>query len=280
MPARPASSARTAPPKPGAGPRPVDRTLPLPLWAQVYEDLRRRLDNGEFPDVFPGELTLVDEYGVSRQTIREALRRLRAAGIVTAERGRASRIARPAEIDQPLGALYSLFAAVEAAGLQQRSVVRALDLRADGVIADHLGLEGSTPLLYLERLRLADDEPLAVDRVWLPADVAAPLLDADFTHTSLYGELAARCGVRLTGGRERIRAVIPTRAERALLGIGGDVAALAIDRVGLVGERVLEYRTTLVRGDRFTVSAEFSARTGYRLGIAGTLSPLRADQAE
>ncbi|MGH3930251.1 MAG: GntR family transcriptional regulator, partial [Pseudonocardiaceae bacterium] len=125
---------------PNSGPRAVDRASALPLWAQVHADLRRRLDANEFTGTFPGELTLVAEYAVSRHTVREALRRLRSEGIVTAERGRAPRVAGPAVIEQPLGALYSLFASVEAAGQVQRSIVRALDVRTDGIVAARLGI--------------------------------------------------------------------------------------------------------------------------------------------
>ncbi|MFC5996461.1 GntR family transcriptional regulator [Pseudonocardia hispaniensis] len=249
------------------GPRPVDRDHPLPLWAQILADLRRRLDVGEFTDAFPGELALVAEYGVSRHTVREALRRLREDGTVVAGRGMTPRLAGPIEIEQPLGAVYSLFSAVEATGHVQRSVVRHLDVRADGVMATRLGLEESVPLVYLERLRLADEEPLALDRVWLPAQLARPLLDVDFTRTALYDEYARRCGVRLTGGEEHIRAVIPTAAERKLLGIGQGTAAFAIDRLGCARDRPVEWRNTLVRGDRFGVSAQFSARDGYQLGL-------------
>ena len=145
---------------------------PLPLWAQLRADLLRRLEAGAFGEAFPGELALVAEYEVSRQTVRAALRELRADGVIVAERGRRPRLAGPARITQPLGALYSLFASVEAAGLRQASIVRARDLRADGVVADRLGLEASTPLFRLERLRLAGGEPLALDTVWLPAEIA------------------------------------------------------------------------------------------------------------
>lgn len=252
-----------------SGRRPVDRASALPLWAQVYADLQRRLDDGEFTGAFPGELALVAEYAVSRHTVREALRRLRFAGIVVAERGRAPRVAPPQVIEQPLGALYSLFASVEAAGQVQRSVVRALDIRADAAVAARLALAESTPLLYLERLRLAAEAPLAVDRVWLPASLAAPLLEADFTHTALYGELARRCGLRLSGGREHLRAVVPTSAECAALGIGDGIGAFAIERLACSGDHPVEWRYTLIRGDRFTVSAQFSARNGYRLAGAG-----------
>lgn len=229
-----------------------------PLWAQLLADLRRRVAEGEFSEAFPGELALVEQYAVSRHTVREALRRLRADGTVTAARGRRPRLADP-DVVQPLGALSTLFAAVEARGLEQRSVVRALDLRRDGTVAVRLGLEESTPLVHLERLRLAGDEPLALDRVWLPADVARPLLSVDFTRTALYDELLAHCGRRLTGGREQVRAVLPSSGERDLLAVPAGVALLAVERTGWSHDRPLEHRHTLVRGDRFAVSATFSA---------------------
>ncbi|HTZ42290.1 MAG TPA: GntR family transcriptional regulator [Jatrophihabitans sp.] len=245
----------------------LDRAGPEPLWAQLLADLRSRVEAGEFTETFPGELELRDQYGVSRHTVREALRELRAAGVVTAARGRPPRLAADTDIEQPLGALYSLFASVEAAGLEQRSVVRALEIRADAHVAVRLGLEESTPLLHLERLRLAGGEPLAHDRVWLPAAVAAPLLQVDFSHTALYHELAGRCGVKLSGGRERLRAVLPSALERRLLDLPFDEAAFSIDRLGHAGGRPLEWRTTFIRGDRFTAVAEFSARGGYRLDL-------------
>ena len=77
----------------------------------------------------------------------------------------------PTEIAQPLGTPYSLFQSVEATGRVQRNVVRTLDVRADGVVAARLGLEESTPLVHLERLRFSDEEPLA-DRPGVDARAA------------------------------------------------------------------------------------------------------------
>src|SRR5215813_15590435 len=94
-------------PMAGTAARPLDRRGQLPLWAQLRADLRRRLDAGAFDEEFPGELALVAEYGVSRHTVRSALRDLRAEGIVVAERGRRPRRASHDLITQPLGALYS-----------------------------------------------------------------------------------------------------------------------------------------------------------------------------
>ena len=254
----------------------LDRESPLPLWAQLYDDLSARLALGEFADDFPGEMDLATEYVVSRNTVREAMRRLRADGIVIAERGRRPRLAATTEIEQPLGAIYSLFASVEAAGLEQESIVRALDIRIDDDVAAQLQLAPREPLFYLERLRLAGGEPLALDRVWMPGRIGSALLEADFSHTALYDELHRRTGLRLTMGREQIRAVVPTPEDRALLQMGTNEAVLAIDRLANVRTDPIEWRHTLIRGDRFSLVAEFSARVGYQFDL-GKVSAFSTD---
>ena len=59
----------------------------------------------------------------------------------------------------------------------------------------------------------------------------------------------------------------PSRSERSLLELPPGVAAFAIERLGFVRERPVEWRHTIVRGDRFSVVAEFSAGIGYRLDV-------------
>lgn len=234
----------------------------MPLWAQLQDELRRRLAGGDFTDCFPGELELVQAYAVSRHTVREALRGLRDAGVLESGRGRVTQVRR--DIEQPLGSLYSLYREVEARGMRQTSLVLALRRDRDPDAAVALGLPPDADLIYLERVRCADAEPLAYDRAWLPAELAEPLLAADFTHSGLYDQLAARCGVRVTGGRERVGAVLAPPAVRALLHLPRGQACLRVDRSGTAGERTVEHRITLVRGDRYAVVAEWTSR-GYRV---------------
>lgn len=235
----------------------------MPLWAQLYEDLTKRLRNGEFPTAFPGELQLMDDYGVSRHTVREALRRMRDEGLVDAGRGRQSTV-RAAAIEQPLGSLYSLFAAVEAQGMEQHSKVLAQEIVTDTEAASRLELTDDTPLFHLARIRYANDEALACDRVWMPAAQARPLLDCDFTHAALYDELARVCSVRLNGGRERITAKLPDADLRETLDLPRSLACLSIERIGLYRRKPFEYRLTDVRSDRYAVIAEWSPK-GYHV---------------
>lgn len=250
----------------------VDRRNPLPLWAQVLVDLRRRLAAGEFADAFPTDDELTRHYGVSRHTARDAVRRLTAEGVLTRERGRGTFVTAPT-IEQPTGALYSLFRSIEDTGARQRSEVLDLGVRRDADVAARLDLPARAALVRLERLRSAiaaggARHVFAHDVAWLPAEVARPLLHADFSHTGLYDELHRRCGVRPTAATEWIGADVASADDRARLGIGAKQAVFRIERLSHLRDRPLEWRTTTVRGDRFRFVTTWSPDRGYGAVLA------------
>lgn len=237
----------------------LDRTRATPLWAQLLADLRTRLEEGEFNERFPTDQELVDEYGVSRHTVREAVRRIQAEGILDRRRGRGTYV-KPVAFEQPLGSLYSLFRSIEAAGIEQTSVVLARDVRTDEHVAERLDLEPDTELFYLERLRLAGGAPLAIDRAWVPHEIAGPLLEADFAHTALYDELATLCGIHPETGSELIRPVILRETDAAQLDLEEGEAAFLIRRTTHAAGRPLEWRESLVRGDTYSFRIDWTGR--------------------
>jgi GntR family transcriptional regulator len=234
----------------------IDRAAPLPLWAQVLDSLRERMARGEFAERFPTDSELVAQYTVSRQTVREAVRRLSDEGRLERTRGRGTRVT---TFEQVAGSLESLYEQVRRQHGSQQSEVRSRAALTDPSVAARLGLAPDAELVHIERLRLADGEPLALDRAWLPATLARPLLSADLTDTGLYVELVRRCGIEDLHGRERIRPLVPSRADREALAVPAGEAVFSIERLTLSGtERPVEWRHTLVRGDRYTISIESS----------------------
>jgi GntR family transcriptional regulator len=231
----------------------------MPLWAQVLSDLSDRLGAGEFDERLPTDQELVEAYGVSRQTVREAVRRLADDGVLTRERGRGTRVRR-VEFEHTPGTLEGLTEQVEAQGFTQTSEVRVREVTTDAGVARRLKLSARARLVHIERLRLADGEPRALDRSWLPARVARRLLEASLTHAGLYDELARLCDVRIDGGMERVRPVVPTAAERRALAIPSGVAAFAIERLVCSEGVPVEWRRSLVRGDRYSFVVELSPK--------------------
>jgi GntR family transcriptional regulator len=224
----------------------------------VLNDLVRRLDAGEFDSRFPTDRELMEQYDVSRHTVREAVRLLQDSGRVSRHPGRGSQV-RGGAFEQPLGTVYSLFESIEAAGASQISVVVGKEMQKNTLAAGVLGLDETDEIFYLERIRLADGEPLAHDRVWLPADLARPLLGVDFTRTALYAELRDHCGVGPEDGQERIKPVIPNDRHAGYLELESGQPALEIERRTNSHGAPLEWRITLVRGDRYSFRAEWNA---------------------
>jgi GntR family transcriptional regulator len=237
---------------------PLDRHSPLPLWAQVLADLRRRVAAGEFADGFPTDEELRQAYRVSRQTVREAARRLQAEGVIVRERGRGSTLA-GSVVEQPLQALYSLATTAEDLGLPERSEVLALRRERAGPAAEPLGIDERAGVVYVERLRFVGDEPLSLHRSWFPARMTEELLTCDLSSGSLYDALAIRCGVRVTGGWERIRPSIPAPDLRRRLGLRASAAVFEIERLATAGSVPVEWRRSVIRGDRYAFRADWSA---------------------
>ena len=245
----------------------LDRQSPLPLWAQLEEDLRRRIDQGEFSSgQFPTDLELTKTYGVSRHTVREAIRHLNRTGLLRRERGRGT-VINQSEFEQSLGTLYSLFESIESTGAVQRSEVLELGETVDPAAAAQLGVDADTTLTLLARVRFADDEPLAVDRAWLPLR-DTPLTSIDWSRTALYDELRGAGLPAPTQGWERLTPLVPSADDRRLLGLGSSDAAFFLERLGLDADGTpVEWRTTIIRGDRYRFVSDWS------LGVRSALRP-------
>jgi GntR family transcriptional regulator len=234
----------------------LSRSSDVPLWQQLESELRSRLQRGEFVDRFPSDRELMEDYGVSRHTARHAVSSLGRDGIVERSRGIGTSI-NARRITQSLGHLYSLFQVVEAAGIEQTSVVLSIGATVDRNIASELRLNPDAQLFHLARVRLAAGRPIAVDYVWLPGSYTSDLQDADFSHTSLYDEMERSTLGRPTSGSERVSAVVPSEAVRQLLKIDSQIGAFELIRHGERSETVIEYRQTFIRGDDFSLVTDW-----------------------
>jgi GntR family transcriptional regulator len=249
----------------------LDRDSPTPLWAQLEAELRRRLDARHFDRRFPTDRELMDIYAVSRHTARHAIGQLGADGIVRRARGIGTSLDRRT-LARSLGTLYNIQQQVDEAVEVQHNTVVELALVTDEAAADALGLPDDSELVHLHRVNYGDDLPMAVDRVWMPASLAAPLLTVDFSRITLYEGLDATFGRRPNAGWERIWPSIPSADDRAALGLGHDDAVFTLSRLGTLDGQPFEWRITQVRGDRFAIAGEWS--TGQRGELRMQLLPL------
>ena len=131
---------------------------------------------------------------------------------------------------------------------------------SDPVAAARPDWRPARDLVYIERLRFGAGEPLALDKAWLPDRLAHPLLAVDFTRTALDEELIRHCGLLTTWARERARAVVPDGKDRDALGMAPGQPAFDIERLTRAADgQFLEFRRSLMPGDRYALVAEWAA---------------------
>jgi len=184
----------------------------------LVDDLRRQIEAMPVGTAVPSERALAAETGVSRMTARRALDELTREGRLVREVGRGSFVARPA-VNLPLH-LTGFTEDMASRGMTASSrVLRLAEEPADAVTAEHLGLTAGSAVVRLDRVRLADGRPMAIERTTLDASVVPGLAEVDFADRSLYGELEQRYGVRFDAGEQTIRAAIVRPEDAAELGV-------------------------------------------------------------
>jgi GntR family transcriptional regulator len=201
----------------------------------------------------PSERELAERFGLARMTVRGEIERLTAEGLLYRLHGRGTFVAEP-RVAQAV--TFSSFSEdMRARGLEPGSIVRAQDVtQADGFLAGVLEVAPGAELLRLDRVRTADDRPMAIELAFLPTERFAGVDGVDFTDASLFEVLAGRFGVRLRDADQRVVAV-PIEAD--------DAVALEVDE-GAPGLRFytlarnddgtpVYYATSLFPGDRYEV---------------------------
>lgn len=246
----------------------LEHILPREGWAAsaggpLYLRLRQALDDAirsgrlSHGDALPPERDLAEYAGVSRVTVRKAVDDLVKDGLLDRRHGSGTFVMRPvARVQQPLSQLTSFSEDMARRGLVTRSEWIERDLFAaspDEMMK--LGLAANAPVARLGRLRFANDMPLAIERVSLPADV---LPDPKSVTTSLYAELGKR-NMRPVRAIQRLSACNVTGSEAALLSVAEGSAGMAIERISyLASGRVIELTRSIYRGDAYDFVAELT----------------------
>ena len=240
--------------------RPVDVA---PAGAPKYYELRQWL-RAQVDGMPPGtpvapERALSQRFNVSRTTVRQALHDLAVEGRIVRRQGRGTFVA-PPKVTQPMQ-LSSYTQAMTSQGRRPGSrIVDAAVIEADPEVAEQLALAAGSPVVRLERVRYADDEPMAVETVYLD-HARFPDIGVELSpDASLYGLLHRRYGVVPAGADETIETVLAPPAAARLLGTDTATPMLLLTRSTRdASGRPVEYVRSLYRGDRFRFSTHLAA---------------------
>ncbi len=206
---------------------------PTPLYHQLKQVLQNEIEHGLYKpgDRLPSEPELVRQYGVSRITVRQALDGLEAEGRVVRRHGKGTYVTEP-RIEQPLIRLTDFVEDMQQAGQHPSSHVLAYEHEAaHPAIASALNIASGTEVVRMDRLRLANGRPIAIDTTWLPLRFGALLAGLDLTKETIYHILETRYAIPILSGTFSISAAPATPQQAKHLEIDPGSALLLIQRI-------------------------------------------------
>ena len=239
----------------------LDVNSPLPLHVQLKDLLRGEILQGELKERIPSERELMDRFDVSRSTIRQAVSALVREGVLEKIHGKGTFIShRP--VEEWLGNLSTYNEIIEEMGMKPST--RLLHHGVETMpreIAHTLGVDHH--FYVIERLRYADNVPIAIEKQYYPIQIGLKLAEFDLNTAVLYDLLELSMGIKLWEAEQMISSAQPTGEECKLLEIPENTSVLVFERITEDPEGTpMEFLRGVFRADMYSFRIKLARRKG------------------
>ena len=232
------------------------RRTPAAKRDRVRRQLLDLIEQADSGSVLPPERDLAVRFAVSRPTVRAAIEDLMRAGLVIREHGRGT-FTSPRKISQELvGSPVAGLGVPPAEGDWTSRVLEFGSRLAGPSQARHLGIAPDEAVLRVIRLRLVDDEPIAIERIDLPEVLVPGLSSGDMEAGNFYHLLRERYGIVVADAVQTMEPTVTNPAEAEQLDVPVYAPVLLIERTTRdTSDRIVEFTHSIYRGDRYRITS-------------------------
>jgi GntR family transcriptional regulator len=237
----------------------IDRRSPLPLYSQLKNILLQELDEGLHPpgSVLPPEMTLVDHYGLSRATVRQAIKELEHEGYISRIQGKGTIVIREkSSLNRGLSQLTSFTEDMKAHGYETETKILNFEVtEAPHKIAELLRIPHEKSVIHINRLRIVNKIPVAINTSYvnLPAEISMTREDLERT-VSLYNFFEMK-RIPLVESDKTIEAISASEEQARLLGVPSGNPLLKVEGVVFtLNHQPLEHHVVISRSDLYKYS--------------------------
>ncbi|BBN98781.1 GntR family transcriptional regulator [Sporolactobacillus terrae] len=241
----------------------IDHKSPMPMYYQIeryIEDLinQKQLTTG---DQIPSEREFTDQFHVSRMTVRQAIMNLVHAGILIRIKGKGTFVAAQEKIEKKLLGFNGFSEDMISRGLKPGSRMLHFSIvHPPDKIAMQLKLQEGENVYEIKRVRLADDEPMAIETSYIPVRVLPHLTDQQVS-PSLYHYIERETGMTINHAEQSIEASIVTSEEAKILDVAKGSPILLINRCAYLSNgQPIEQTKSLFRADRYKFKIDLPRR--------------------
>lgn len=233
----------------------IDKNDPAPAYLQIALAIKGMLLSGRIAPgtAMPPERVLAQKFGVSRMTMRQANELIEREGLIERQPGRGT-FAIQNRIVKQEQETRSFSEDIRQRGATPSSrLISFRAVEASASLAEYFGIPHRDQVYEIQRVRLADDVPIALEAIQLAASMCPHLERFNLVDHSLYQIMEENYGIELARAEEEISAVQPNAVQRKLLKLPRKAAVLLVKRRTFISDgRPLEVATTAYRGDLYT----------------------------
>ncbi|SHK44502.1 GntR family transcriptional regulator [Desulforamulus aeronauticus] len=233
----------------------IDHKSPIPLHAQLSELLKEEIFKGLHIEKIPSERELMERFSVSRSTVRNAINTLVQDGVLEKIHGRGTFISfQP--VEEWLGNLSTYNDIIREMCLKPG--IKLLRQGIDTSKENALPL-GANEVYVIERLRYADDIPVAIEKQYYPLEIGQKLGQFDLNNAPIYDILETSLGITLAEAENVITARVPTCDEARLLEIEPFTSVLETKKIIYdLESNPVEYERSIYRSDMYSFRIKLS----------------------
>ncbi len=235
----------------------INKNIPIPIYYQLMQIIRSSIERGELNpgDSIPTEVKIMNKYGISRATVRQALLQLVNEGYIRRIKAKGTFVNSPPARSRFIGTLKGFSEEMKQKGLPHST--RVLDnsiMPAPVRAAEKLQIASGGQVFYLKRLRFVQGDPVLIAESYLPAAICGGIEKENFEDISLYDLLENKYGLTLHHGRREFEPAMPgSKEEAGFLGITLKTPILYVESVVYTENNTpVEYVEIKIRG-RFAV---------------------------
>lgn len=236
----------------------MDKNSPIPVYYQLAEELRNKIDEGIWPPghCIDSERMLAEEYNLSRMTVRQAIGELAQAGLLTKEKGKGTFVCEPKLRQRDIMSFTEM---MESSGIDFKTEIVSFDrIDADEDMYTQLKAD---ELFKIQRLRIVKDVIIAEEIIYLPCSTV-PDLERKDLEGSFY-EYLDNHGLSVNSTDTSIQAILVDDYYRGLFRLNENVPLLKVSSKSYaLDERLLFIEDSVYRSDKYTLEINISRRKG------------------
>lgn len=231
----------------------IDKNSPIPIYHQLEEYIKTQIENGALKadDSIPSEREYAELYQISRMTVRQAINNLVNDGFLYRQKGRGTFVNKQ-KVEQKLQGLTSFTEDMIERGMKPSSKLVSFEIiPASAPIASRLHLKENTPVYEIQRIRLADNSPMAVETSYLPANLIKGVTE-EIINQSLYKFIEDHLSLTISEATQQIEAATAKELEIKYLQVEKGAPVLLIVRTSYLEDGTpFELVKSAYRADRY-----------------------------